>query len=87
MTLSWFDPGSISKILNISLLWFNEQFRFENLVHKENMKSFFWKMLADTQWLMIHLKKIFMGKGKKKVLIVFSISHKKDVKIFQKMDY
>ena len=65
MTLSWFDPGSISKILNISLLWFNEQFRFENLVHKENMKSFFWKMLADTQWLMIHLKKIFMGKEKK----------------------
>ena len=66
MTLSWFDPGSISKILNISLLWFNEQFRFENLVHKENMKSFFWKMLADTQWLMFHLKKIFMGKEKKK---------------------
>ena len=66
MTLSWFDPDSISKILNISLLWFNEQFRFENLVHKEYMKSFFWKMLTDTQWLMIHLKKIFMGKGKKK---------------------
>ena len=66
MTLSWFDPGSTSKILNLSLLRFNEQFRFENLVHKENMKSFFWKMLTDTQWLMIHLKKIFMGKGKKK---------------------
>ena len=66
MTLSWFDPGSTSKILNLSLLRFNEQFRFENLVHKEYMKSFFWKMLTDTQWLMIHLKKIFMGKGKKK---------------------
>ena len=30
MTLSWFDPDSISKILNISLLWFNEQSRYQN---------------------------------------------------------
>ena len=32
-------------------------------------------------------KENFYGKRKKKVLIVFSISHKNDVKIFQKMDY
>ena len=39
------------------------------------------------QWLTIHLKKIFMGKEKKKiinVLIVLSISHKGGVKTFLK---
>ena len=36
-------------------------------------------------WLIIHLKKVFMGKEKKKkVLIVFFISHKSDVKTFLK---
>ena len=31
MTSSQFDPGSTSKILNLSLLQFNERSRFENL--------------------------------------------------------
>ena len=38
-------------------------------------------------WLIIHLKKVFMAKGKKKeidVLIAFFISHKSCVKIFLK---
>ena len=38
-------------------------------------------------WLIIHLKKVFMEKEKKKainILIVFFISHKSDVKIFLK---
>ena len=35
-------------------------------------------------WLIIHLKKVFMGKEKKNVLIVFFISYKSDVKTFLK---
>ena len=31
MTSSWFDLGSTSKTLNLSLLWFNEWFGSENL--------------------------------------------------------
>ena len=40
------------------------------------------------QWLTIHLKKIFMGKEKKKtinVLTAFFISHKSNVKTFLKL--
>ena len=33
------------------------------------------------QWLIIHLKKIFMGKKKIYVLTVFFISHKSGIKI------
>ena len=62
MTLSWFDPGSILKILNISLLWFNEQFRFENLVHKENMKSSFLENANGYTMVNDQFKKSFMGK-------------------------
>ena len=38
------------------------------------------------QWLIIHLKKVFMGKKKKtiNVLPAFFISHKSGVKIFLK---
>ena len=39
------------------------------------------------QWLTIHLKKVFMGKEKKKainILTIFFISHKSDVKTFLK---
>ena len=90
MTSSRFDPDSTSKTLNISLLRFNEWFRSKNLVHKENMKSSFLENANGYTMVNYQFKKFFYGKIKNKkfnVLIVFSISHKSDVKIFQKMDY
>ena len=41
MTSSRFDPGSTSKTLNLSLLWFNEWSRSENLDVREAIRNMF----------------------------------------------
>ena len=38
MTSSRFDPGLTSKILNLSLLWFNERFGSKNLDNETQKK-------------------------------------------------
>ena len=45
-------------------------------------------MLTDGQWLTIHLKKIFIEKGKRAINILtvfFFISYKSGVKVFLKL--
>ena len=39
MTSSWFDSSSTSKILNLSLLQFNERSEFENLAYKKKREG------------------------------------------------
>ena len=42
MTSSWFDPGSTSKTLNLSLLRFNERSGFQN-----NDSKYIWSIRVD----------------------------------------
>ena len=68
MTSSRFDPGLTSKILNLSLLWFNERFGSKNL-DNETQKKYLSK-IYDSLLNGPYHGQININKKKKKISIL-----------------